>query len=92
VALVIWSSTGRGSYGRIDIVFRATTDHLVSDHLLPSGNALRVGDGALNLHEPGVARALLDEAFVRGWQPDASVRSEIDGWTLFDAVLARRRG
>lgn len=79
-----------GSRGRLDIVFRAGAGQLVSDGLLHAGAVLRVDVGVLNLNEPGVVRALLDEALARGWQPDAPDRSEIDGWTLFDAVLACR--
>lgn len=41
----------------------------------------------LNLHRPGVARALLDEAIARGW--DTISPMEIDGWEIFDAVQAR---
>lgn len=79
-----------GLRGRLDIVFRASAGHLVSDHLLHLGAVVRVDRGVLNLHEPGVVRALLDEALACGWQADAPARLEIDGWTLFDAVFARR--
>ncbi|WP_050993727.1 hypothetical protein [Streptomyces violaceusniger] len=44
----------------------------------------------LNLHEPGAARALLDEALARGWRPDDPTRREMDGWALFASVAARR--
>lgn len=54
-----------------------------------SGTVCLVSGGeTVNLHRPGVVRALLDEAIARGWQPGAAGRSEIDGWTLFEAVLA----
>ena len=43
----------------------------------------------LNLNEPGVIRALLDEALARGWQTGTSARAEMEGWDLFDAVFAR---
>jgi hypothetical protein len=82
-----------GSRTQLDIVFQAGTDHFVRDGLLHSGAVLRADGSMLNLNEPGVVRALLDEALARGWQPTTTTpsRLEIDGWALFDAVLARRR-
>lgn len=53
---------------------------------IPPGVVARTS-GVVNLHRPGVARALLDEAIARGW--DTVSRMEIDGWELFDAVEAR---
>ena len=55
------------------------------------GQALHADGRELNLNEPGVVRTLLDEALSRGWRADESGRSEIDGWSLFDAVTARAR-
>jgi|SRR5690606_760403 len=43
----------------------------------------------LNLHRPGVVRALLEEALARGW--DGVARAELDGWALFDGAYARSR-
>ncbi|MFJ9584666.1 hypothetical protein [Streptomyces acidicola] len=77
--------------GRLRIAFRAGPDRLVPDgYLMPSGAVGTALDRTLNLHEPGTARALLDEALSRGWCPDSSLTEEIDGWTLFDAVVTRR--
>lgn len=77
------------SRGRVDIVFRAGEDRLVPDGLLHSGAVMR-GDRMLNLHEPGTARALLDEALKSGWRPEHPELAELDGWALFDAVAPRR--
>jgi hypothetical protein len=77
-----------GARGRLEFVFAAGPDHLVSDGILHAGAVVR-GDDYLNLNQPGVVRALLDEALSRGWRPTAAGRTEFDGWDLFDAVLAR---
>ncbi|MFF0585626.1 hypothetical protein ACFYWD_06630 [Streptomyces sp. NPDC003781] len=51
-----------------------------------------VGDGRgnlLNLREPGVVRALVEEAGRRGLLPGRGGRPvELDGWDLFPAVVA----
>ncbi|MCW1093945.1 MULTISPECIES: hypothetical protein [Streptomyces] len=51
-----------------------------------------VGDdrgNLLNLREPGVVRALVDEAGRRGLLPGPGGRPvELDGWELFPAVVA----
>lgn len=70
------------------VVFQAGNGHLVADGFLHAGGVLHADGRGLNLNQPGVVRALLDEAIARGWQPD--VRSETDGWELFDAVIVRR--
>ncbi|MEU6350612.1 hypothetical protein ABZ896_14935 [Streptomyces sp. NPDC047072] len=49
-----------------------------------------VADGQgnfLNLHEPGVVRALVDEARGRGLLPGSR---ELDGWELFEAAVVSR--
>ncbi|MCV2463630.1 hypothetical protein OEB94_30635 [Streptomyces sp. ICN988] len=55
-----------------------------------------VGDGRgnlLNLREPGVVRALVDEAGRRGLLPGPRDRPvELDGWELFPAVVAATDG
>lgn len=57
--------------------------------MLPGGTVIW-GDRALNLHEPGTALALVDEAGKAGWHPHTPEPVELDGWTLFDAVHTRR--
>ncbi|MFC8740312.1 hypothetical protein HUT15_24250 [Streptomyces sp. NA03103] len=47
----------------------------------------------LNLREPGVVRALVDEAGRRGLLPGPGDRPvELDGWELFPAVVAATDG
>ncbi len=77
-----------GAPGRLEVVFAAGPGRAVSDGVLHAGAVTR-GDDYLNLHRPGVVRALLEEALSRGWHPSAPGRAEFDGWALFDAVLAR---
>ncbi|MBB4744138.1 hypothetical protein BJY16_007597 [Actinoplanes octamycinicus] len=72
--------------GLLEVVFREKADGPLS-----SGAVLSGAGRALNLHEPGTARAFLDEALRGGWQPDHPAPVEVDGWVLFDAVLGRRR-
>ncbi|MFC5834210.1 hypothetical protein [Nonomuraea insulae] len=51
-----------------------------------AGGVMRAGDGAyVNLSRPAAARAVLDEVLRRRWGEDV----ELDGWAMFDAVLAR---
>ncbi|MER6126260.1 hypothetical protein ABT173_27295 [Streptomyces sp. NPDC001795] len=74
---------------RTCVVFRAGRGRYVPDGFLPSGC---VGDGhgnALNLHEPGVVRRLVDAARERGL---LSGGGEVDGWELFPAVVSRGAG
>ncbi|MEU6037181.1 hypothetical protein ABZ801_17420 [Actinomadura sp. NPDC047616] len=78
-----------GSSGLLNIVFRAGPGRLVADGLLHDGGVVRRDDDAyLNLHRPGVVRALLDEASHRGHGFDAGP-VEIDGWELLDGALQR---
>ncbi|WP_328733184.1 hypothetical protein OHT20_38135 [Streptomyces caniferus] len=70
------------------IVFHDRPGRLVPDGVLHSG---AVGDrrGVLNLHEPGVVRRLVDELAAQGRLPTAPGDEELDGWPLFDALVAR---
>lgn len=79
------------SRGCLRIAFEEGSGRLVPDgYLMHSGAVGTAEGGFLNLHEPGTARALLDEALTKGWCPDDPVTAELDGWALFDAVVARR--
>ncbi|MEW2035048.1 hypothetical protein AB0901_31675 [Streptomyces roseifaciens] len=77
--------------GRLHVSFTTGPGRLVPDgRYMPSG-AVGTTDGRmLNLNEPGTVRALLDEALSRGWRPDDPPVEELDGWSLFDVVAARR--
>jgi len=76
--------------GRLRIVFRAGPERFVADGYLTPSGVVGTEERRLNLHEPGTARALLDEALARGWQPDNPEAQEIDGWTLYGAAATRR--
>lgn len=85
------------------VTFVGGPDGSVGDGVNPSGIVIRWLDDwdessirrgvvarpsdVLNLHRPGVARAILDESIVRGW--DTVSPLELDGWELFDAVRRR---
>ncbi|WP_077798806.1 hypothetical protein [Streptomyces sp. JHA26] len=71
---------------RTRLVFRGGGGRYVPDGFLPSG-CVAVGDDSLNLHEPGVVRAFVDEAARRGLLDRSA---ELDGWELFPAVVAAR--
>ncbi|WP_329136112.1 hypothetical protein OG552_23745 [Streptomyces sp. NBC_01476] len=80
-----------GSLGRLRIVFAGGPGHLVPDGLTPSGCVGVTHGPALNLHEPGTVRALLDEARARGSRIAGETTEEIDGWALFASVAAVRQ-
>jgi hypothetical protein len=78
------------------IAFTGGPGRAVGDGINPNGIVIRwmldndpqaEPPAVLNLHRPGVVRALLEEALARGW--DGVARAELDGWTLFDAAHAR---
>lgn len=80
-----------GTGGPLRIVFADGPGRYV-----PGGAPFGSGDvgftrGAdLNLHEPGVVRALLDAALAGGWQPAGRRPVEVDGWLLLEAAAAAR--
>ncbi|GAA1641118.1 hypothetical protein GCM10009733_042700 [Nonomuraea maheshkhaliensis] len=79
-----------GARGRLVIVFREGPGRLVNDGMFHDGGVLRTSDHAyLNLHRPGVVRALLDEALERGHDFTTAETTEIDGWELIDGALGR---
>ncbi|MFB7173079.1 hypothetical protein ACFCYM_19970 [Streptomyces sp. NPDC056254] len=81
-----------GARGHLRIVFREGPGRLVPQgYPLVSGEVSLAGTDSLYLHEPGTVRALLEEARARGWRPDGPSGMEIDGWTLFEAALRRRK-
>jgi hypothetical protein len=78
-----------GTEAQLRLVFPAGPGRLASDGLLPSG-ALGTDGAWLNLHEPGVVRALLEQATARGWRFEGHRAVDVDGWPLFDSVVALR--
>ena len=79
-----------GRPGRVTVVFRDGPGRIVPDGgpYTHSGGVRRADDTAtLNLHRPGVVRALLDIAV--GGGEDFGAGSEVDGWQIIDAVWAR---
>ncbi|THA86086.1 hypothetical protein [Streptomyces sp. A0592] len=82
-----------GARGALRIVFREGPGRLVpSGYPMVSGEVSLTTTDSLYLHEPGAVRALMEEARERGWRPDGPSGMEIDGWTLFEAALRRRKG
>ncbi|GAB3848259.1 hypothetical protein [Dactylosporangium cerinum] len=79
-----------GAPGRLEVLFEAGPGRLVPDGLLHSGGVIH-GEDYLNLHQPRVVRALLDEALARGWRPTDPAHVRQDGWVLCTAVAARLR-
>jgi hypothetical protein len=78
-----------GSHGRLHIVFAVGDGNLVRDGWLVHAGEVRHADGrGLNLNQPGVVRALLDQAIAGGWDPFANRTTDLDGWSLFDAAYA----
>ncbi|WP_405021241.1 hypothetical protein OHV05_34390 [Kitasatospora sp. NBC_00070] len=80
-----------GSGGPLRVVFAEGPGRYV-----PGGFPTGSGDvglthgSALNLHEPGTVRALLDAAVSLGWQPQDPPAVEVDGWPLLEAVADLR--
>ncbi|MFC9816294.1 hypothetical protein ACFVJM_30020 [Streptomyces virginiae] len=81
-----------GARGHLRIVFREGPGRLVpTGYWMVSGEVSLSTSDSLYLHEPGTVRALMEEARARGWRPDGPSGMEIDGWTLFEAALLRRK-
>ncbi|MEV0171772.1 hypothetical protein AB0I00_11725 [Streptomyces sp. NPDC050803] len=73
---------------RARIVFAGGEGRIVSGGAYwHSGLVAESAGPALNLREPGVVRAFVDEAGRRGLLPGSG---ELDGWELFPAVLVSR--
>lgn len=82
-----------GTGGPLRIVFTEGPGRYVPGGApLGSGDVGYVQGGALNLHEPGAVRTLLDAAPARGWQPTQRRPVEVDGWPLLEAATADRAG
>ena len=77
-----------GDTGRLEVVFRGGPGRAVGDGCYRG--QVGIVDGVwLNLHMPGVVRAVLEEARERGWNPGNPALVRVDGWELVAAVAAR---
>ncbi|ARE72607.1 hypothetical protein ACFVZ8_26580 [Streptomyces sp. NPDC059558] len=79
-----------GTGGLLRFVFDEGPGRYVSGFTTGSGEVGESGVGALNLHEPGTVRVLLDAALARGWQPGERREVKVDGWTFLGAAVAAR--
>ncbi|MFF5809014.1 hypothetical protein [Streptomyces sp. NPDC012746] len=79
---------GTGSVLRF--VFDEGPGRYVAGFTTGSGEVGAAGVGALNLHEPGTVRFLLDAALARGWEPGERRETKVDGWSFLDAAVAVR--
>ncbi|MCB5179233.1 hypothetical protein [Streptomyces antimicrobicus] len=78
-----------GTGGLLRIVFDEGPGRYVAGFTAGSGEVGAVGVGALNLHEPGTVRFLLDAALARGWEPGERRETAVDGWGFLEAAVAR---
>ncbi|WP_432157135.1 hypothetical protein [Streptomyces sp. bgisy153] len=72
---------------RTRLVFVTGEGRAVGGGYLPSGLAVDEEGRYLNLHEPGVVAAFVDEAARRGLLAEGGA---YDGWELFEAVAVSR--
>ncbi|MFE6283532.1 hypothetical protein [Streptomyces sp. NPDC057877] len=73
------------------IVFGSGEGRYVAEGYWFSGSVTDGRGNLLNLHEPGVVRAFVDEAARRGLLAEPGAGTvELDGWELFRAVVAGR--
>ncbi|MFD7326514.1 hypothetical protein ACFV9D_36475 [Streptomyces sp. NPDC059875] len=75
-------------HAQLRLVFPTGEGRLASDGTGAAGTVGTPAGPDLNLHEPGVVRRLLEEAESRGLLPVAHGTAEVDGWPLFDSVVA----
>ncbi|MEU8437457.1 hypothetical protein AB0F18_32060 [Streptomyces sp. NPDC029216] len=79
-----------GTGGLLRLVFDEGPGRYVAGYTAGSGEVGAVGVGALNLHEPGTVRFLLDTALARGWDPGERRETQADGWTFLEAAVIAR--
>lgn len=79
-----------GTGGVLSFVFDEGPGRYVAGFTTGSGEVGGVGVGALNLHEPGTVRFLLDMALAAGWVPGERRAVKVDGWTFLEAAVAAR--
>ncbi|MGW6565256.1 hypothetical protein [Streptomyces sp. NPDC054975] len=77
-------------HAQLRLVFPTGQGRLASNGTGAAGTVGTPSGPDLNLHEPGAVRRLLDEAAARGLLPVPHGITEVDGWPLFDAVVAQQ--
>lgn len=81
-----------GSVAGLTLVFRPDGPRRVSDGWPSVSGDIWIGDRAMNLNMPGVARAFIEAAVEAGWIAEARTIGRRNGWNLFDAVYGRKCG
>ncbi|MDA3643156.1 hypothetical protein LZ318_19210 [Saccharopolyspora indica] len=77
-----------GARRRLTLVFAPAPDKIISNSHFESGTVLRLpGREHLNLHEPGVARRLLDASAPVLQQRPGERTVELDGWQYFTEAV-----
>lgn len=70
--------------------FRPRSGFLIPDGGTSASGVMRDGAGRwLNLHEPGVVRAIVDELTGAQWPAADRAFVHLDGWDWFDRVCRR---
>ncbi|MFD9032145.1 hypothetical protein ACFVZW_13520 [Streptomyces sp. NPDC059567] len=79
-------------HGLLRLVFQEGPGRVTQGGTMGQGQVADTKDGYLNLNKPGVVRRFVDEATARGLLPTTPGVREIDGWPLFDALVAQENG
>ncbi|WP_155348530.1 hypothetical protein [Acrocarpospora pleiomorpha] len=87
--LLTLSLRREGSRSRLSIVFRPGPDRVISNTYFEAGTVVAGPErNWLNLYEPNAVRGLLRIAAARGDLPTEPGTREVDGWYLFEALVA----
>ncbi|MEU6314406.1 hypothetical protein [Streptomyces sp. NPDC047014] len=87
--LTLWPEPS-GSGGALRFVFDEGPGRYVAGFTTGSGEVGENGVGALNLHEPGTVRFLLDAARARAGDPAQRRETRLDGWDFLKEAVAVR--
>ncbi|WP_067138230.1 hypothetical protein [Microtetraspora malaysiensis] len=86
LTLSLWRE---GSRSCLSIVFRPGPDRIISNTYFEAGTVVALPERDwLNLYEPKTVRSLLQIATARGELPRGPGTKEVDGWHLFEALMA----
>ncbi|GLX01550.1 hypothetical protein [Microtetraspora sp. NBRC 16547] len=86
LTLSLWRE---GSRSRLSIVFRPGPDRVISNTYFEAGTVVALPErDELNLYEPKTIHRLLQIAAAREELPMGPGTREIDGWHLFEALMA----